>query len=207
MPTPSEKKAMLFLAVVAVLGISVRALRAVGSVPAVVPADSLALERQLAAVDSARAARHKGKGNAGSTAKHPARTRSRTAAARSGDSSGLTPLESRPPDLRASAAAGLPPWRRAVPLDLDVATEAQIESLPWVGPVLARRIVADREARGSFGTLANLRRVKGIGPALASRLDSMVTFSGTPRPSSAASPDSSVLPRTWRGRRPRPRPP
>jgi competence protein ComEA len=36
--------------------------------------------------------------------------------------------------------------------------------LPGVGPVLARRIIADREQRGPFGSIANLRRVKGIGP-------------------------------------------
>ncbi|HKN67119.1 MAG TPA: helix-hairpin-helix domain-containing protein [Gemmatimonadaceae bacterium] len=198
MPTPSEKKALLFLAAVAVLGVSVRALRAVGATPQPAGITSAALDRQLAAVDSARqaaSAKVKGRGRA--------KSRSRKMRDSSSDSDGAL---LRATALRAAAVAGAS-FRRSLPLDLDVATAAQIESLPGVGPVLARRIVADRAARGDFGSLANFQRVKGIGPALAARLDSMVTFSGTPRPSSAAPPDSSVLPRRKRERRQRGRPP
>src|SRR5690348_13314403 len=54
MPTPAEKKALLFLASVGLLGASVRALRAVGTIDAVPAADARALDGQLAAVDSAR---------------------------------------------------------------------------------------------------------------------------------------------------------
>ena len=54
MPTPAEKKALLFLASVGLLGASVRALRAVGTIDPVPAADAGALDGQLAAVDSAR---------------------------------------------------------------------------------------------------------------------------------------------------------
>uniref|UniRef100_UPI000ADBF17F ComEA family DNA-binding protein n=1 Tax=Demequina gelatinilytica TaxID=1638980 RepID=UPI000ADBF17F len=43
---------------------------------------------------------------------------------------------------------------------------AALESLPGIGPVLAARIVADREANGPFLTLDDLTRVSGVGPAL-----------------------------------------
>jgi competence protein ComEA len=36
--------------------------------------------------------------------------------------------------------------------------------MPDIGPELARRIVADRQERGPFRDLDDLRRVRGIGP-------------------------------------------
>jgi len=66
-------------------------------------------------------------------------------------------------------------------LDLDVADAGQIERLPRIGPALARRIVASRDSIGSFGSLAGLGRVKGVGPAILGRLAPLVTFSGQVR--------------------------
>jgi competence protein ComEA len=66
-------------------------------------------------------------------------------------------------------------------VDLDVADTVQIGRLPRVGPALARRIVANRDSLGPFGTLAALRRVKGVGPATLERLAGLVTFSGQAR--------------------------
>jgi competence protein ComEA len=69
------------------------------------------------------------------------------------------------------------------PLDLDTAPAESLERLPRIGPSLARRIIADRDSLGPFGSLDGFQRVKGVGPAMARALDSYVTFSGTPRPS------------------------
>ena len=66
-------------------------------------------------------------------------------------------------------------------IDMDVASAAQIQALPGIGPSLAKRIVANRDSNGAFGSLAQLQRVRGIGPLIATRLDSLVSFSGTPR--------------------------
>ena len=57
MPTANEKKALWFLAFVAISGSAVRLWRA--RLPAVPAADSVALVRQIDRVDSARDARHK----------------------------------------------------------------------------------------------------------------------------------------------------
>jgi competence protein ComEA len=64
---------------------------------------------------------------------------------------------------------------RDAALNLNRATAVELEGLPGIGPSLARRIVADRDARGPFATVAALDRVAGIGPALVSRLARLVT--------------------------------
>lgn len=69
------------------------------------------------------------------------------------------------------AQAGL----RETVLNVNQATALDLERLPGIGPALARRIVADREARGPFATVAAMDRVPGIGPALVERLGSVVT--------------------------------
>ena len=51
------------------------------------------------------------------------------------------------------------------PLDLNLASEADLLRLPGIGPAKARAIVAYREARGSFAAVADLVKVPGIGPA------------------------------------------
>jgi competence protein ComEA len=66
------------------------------------------------------------------------------------------------------------------PVDLDRATEREIEALPWVGPALARRIVASRDSFGPFGSIEALGRVKGVGLATRKRIAALVTFSGAP---------------------------
>ncbi len=66
-------------------------------------------------------------------------------------------------------------------LDLDRAGAREIERLPGVGPALARRIVADREANGPFGSLAALDQVPGVGPALLAAIRPHARFSGPPR--------------------------
>jgi competence ComEA-like helix-hairpin-helix protein len=59
-------------------------------------------------------------------------------------------------------------------LNVNRATAVELEALPGIGPSLARRIVADREAQGPFATVAALDRVPGIGPALLARLGKLV---------------------------------
>src|ERR1700693_3025492 len=138
MPTPAERKALLFFSVVLVLGASNRAYRSLHSQ---LPADARsrsALERQIKAADSARRA----------GLRKPKRERKQKA-----------------------------PPRPVGPLDMDVASEKEIEALRHVGPTLAKRIIADRDSFGPFGSLEGLRRVKGIGSSMVEKLDSAVTFS------------------------------
>lgn len=56
------------------------------------------------------------------------------------------------------------------PVDLNSADASLLETLPGIGPVLAERIIADREANGPFASLADLARVSGVGEAMVSGL-------------------------------------
>jgi hypothetical protein len=71
----------------------------------------------------------------------------------------------------------------SIPLDLDTAPAESLERLPRIGPALAKRIIADRDSLGPFGSLQAFQRVRGVGPAMVRALEPYVTFSGTPRPS------------------------
>jgi competence ComEA-like helix-hairpin-helix protein len=50
--------------------------------------------------------------------------------------------------------------RRTV--NINAATKAELSGLPGVGDVLADRILRKREELGSFGSVADLQKVKGI---------------------------------------------
>ena len=77
-----------------------------------------------------------------------------------------------PPPVGSSA----PEWDGpGTALNVNRATAVELERLPGIGPSLARRIVADREARGPFAAVQALDRVPGIGPALVGRLGTLVT--------------------------------
>ena len=64
-------------------------------------------------------------------------------------------------------------------INVDLASPTELTRLPKVGIRLAKVIVADRQAHGSFGSLAGLDRVSGIGPGLLKTLSPHVAFSGS----------------------------
>ncbi len=162
MPTPNEKKALLFLGAVVLLGGTVRAWRA-WAAPAPQTSSRVALDAQLQAVDSSHRSQ-------------PAKKKSRRRAVRV-DANG--PLPGVPaPDFGIIR-------RQAVRLDLDTADSAAIDALPGIGPKLAGRIIADRATHGAFGGMEGLRTVPGLASTIATRLDSLVTFSGPQRPLNA----------------------
>jgi competence protein ComEA len=68
---------------------------------------------------------------------------------------------------------------------IDEATEAELLSIPGVGPVLAAAIVEERE-RGPFEVVTDLQRVRGIGPRIASRIARYTTLGATPRTAEGA---------------------
>lgn len=59
-------------------------------------------------------------------------------------------------------------------LDLNRASEQELEALPGIGPVLAERIVEYRQARGTFRDVEQLRNVKGIGKKKFERVRTLV---------------------------------
>lgn len=61
------------------------------------------------------------------------------------------------------------------PINLNTATQAGLEELPGVGPVLAGQIVAWREENDGFSSVAQLQEVSGIGPKSFAKLEPLVT--------------------------------
>ncbi len=64
--------------------------------------------------------------------------------------------------------------REGEPLNLNTATQTQLEGLPGVGPVTAAAIVAWREKNDGFSSVADLQEVDGIGPKGFAKLEPLV---------------------------------
>ena len=54
-------------------------------------------------------------------------------------------------------------------IDINTADQQDLEALPLIGPVLAKRIIVDRERNGPFESVPDLMRVYGIGRAVIAR--------------------------------------
>ena len=211
MPTPSEQKALAFVAIVIVLGGAVRVLRA-SSPSLATPAEQQAIARQAAAAESASVQGKSAKG--GRKGVKMARSRRdtgvnvvggvssvpfsnvRPGSPTSPNAAGVLPSGFPPPSARididnrqqanstvqgyipTSKKPGSSPSAPSPPIDLDVATAAELEALPRIGPALAARIIASRDSLGPFGSLEGLGRVRGIGPVMLKMLAPRVTFSG-----------------------------
>lgn len=61
-------------------------------------------------------------------------------------------------------------------VNVNTATQAQLELLPGIGPALAKRIIDYRTEHGVFKSVDDLDKVKGIGPKLIARMEGLVVF-------------------------------
>ncbi|WP_009474000.1 ComEA family DNA-binding protein [Rhodococcus sp. JVH1] len=61
-------------------------------------------------------------------------------------------------------------------VNLNTATETELDALPGVGPVTAAAIVAWRTTNGTFTDISQLREVDGIGPVRLEKLRGQVTL-------------------------------
>lgn len=157
--TPAERKALLFLAMVAVLGAGVRVWRSArpshahGAVS--IDADSA----DSSSTSSPRRASRRGHS-----------VRKRTVVGQSG--------------RRGSRVTGSGRDSTTI-IDLDRASVAEIEALGVLPPGAGRLIVADRDSFGPFGSLEALARVPFLSTAALRKLAPRVTFSRLPRPKNA----------------------
>jgi competence protein ComEA len=98
---------------------------------------------------------------------------------------GLAPVPGQRTALGSSVSAGTPPAsgapvsgtvkpKASEALDLNTATQQQLDALPGVGPVTAAAIVAWRQANGKFTSIDQLADVDGIGPARLEKLRPLV---------------------------------
>ncbi len=71
-----------------------------------------------------------------------------------------TSLES---DASSGVNAGISNAESSGRININTATEVELETLPGIGPATAAKIVSDREANGPYSTIEDLKRVSGIG--------------------------------------------
>ena len=64
------------------------------------------------------------------------------------------------------------------PLDLNTATEEELDTLPGIGEELARRIVEYRETSGPVESVEEIMEVSGIGEAKFADLEGRITVNG-----------------------------
>lgn len=83
----------------------------------------------------------------------------------------------------ARAQGGAPPA-----LELNRASQAELEQLPGLGPALSEQLLAERQARGGFRDWRDLvARIKGVGPAKARRWsDAGLRVGGLPYPAESS---------------------
>lgn len=90
---------------------------------------------------------------------------------------GDPPAVAEPAGVTGSGAAGSGAGAQAGsgPINLNTATQAELEALPGIGPTLAKAILDERQHRGGFRSVNELREVRGIGAKRFEDLKSQVT--------------------------------
>jgi len=87
-----------------------------------------------------------------------------------------------------------PPIERAaeheydLKIDVNVCNRLELEHLPGIGPKLAERIIASREANGPFESPKDLMRVKGIGQKMLAKMQPYLAFPKEAEGTAADSP-------------------
>ena len=84
--------------------------------------------------------------------------------------SGTQPQPARTLTASGSAQKG------STPVNINTATAEELQTLPRIGPAMAQRIIAWREAHGGFRSVDELDAVPGIGPSMLENLRPLVTI-------------------------------
>ena len=71
--------------------------------------------------------------------------------------------------------AGLLAFPALAAVDINTATQSELESVKGLGPAKAKAIIAYREAKGKFKSLDDLDNVKGFGKASIDKLKNDLT--------------------------------
>ncbi len=67
------------------------------------------------------------------------------------------------------------------PININTATQEELESLPYIGPATAKKIIAYREANGPFKTVDDILKVFGVGPKTLEQIRPYITVDILPQ--------------------------
>jgi len=65
-------------------------------------------------------------------------------------------------------------------VDINSASQGELESLPGIGPVTAQKIIAYRQTQGPFASIEDIQKVSGIGPVTFEGLKDLITVGTVP---------------------------
>ncbi len=60
-------------------------------------------------------------------------------------------------------------------ININTASQTELESLPGIGPTTAQKIIAYREANGPFAKIEDIVNVSGIGPGTFEKIKDLIT--------------------------------
>jgi competence protein ComEA len=73
-------------------------------------------------------------------------------------------------------AVAIPTGSGVTTVYINSATQAELESLPGIGPAMAQRILDYRQANGRITSLEDFDNIEGVGPAMLENLRDLVSF-------------------------------
>jgi competence protein ComEA len=65
-------------------------------------------------------------------------------------------------------------------ININTASQNELESLPRIGPVIAAEIIRYRQTNGPFRRKEDIQEVKGIGPVTFEKISELITVGGSP---------------------------
>jgi competence protein ComEA len=74
-----------------------------------------------------------------------------------------------------SAQGGLTPDLEVKKININTASQAELQQLPRIGEVVAQRIIEFREKNGKFKKIEELMKVRGIGEKTFDNLKDLIT--------------------------------
>lgn len=77
-------------------------------------------------------------------------------------------------------------------VDINTADELTLMTLEGIGPSKAKAIVSDRESRGLFFSIEDIKRVKGMGQAMFEQIRDEITISDIERPAASVEKDGAA---------------
>lgn len=79
------------------------------------------------------------------------------------------------PVMSSSAGAGSSTQQTGGKVNINTADQAQLDTLPGIGPAYAQRIIQYREINGPFKTIEDIKQVSGIGDKRFEQLKDLIT--------------------------------